>query len=129
MYEVGPVIRFLTEMALRQVAVWGSPKTASLQLINFLGGLAELRKAITLVTTVYYRERTQTQASEGKKRLGRVQGRISRCPLLAGPGVSAASWESGMRGALPTRRAHLGFLRDLSLLARGMASVSGLFGA
>ena len=92
-YEVGTIIRFLTEMALRQVAVWGFPKTTSLQFVNFLGGLMELRKAIMCVTTVYYSESIQTQTSEGKKRLGRVQGRISRCPLLVEPGVSAASWE------------------------------------
>ena len=51
----------------------------------------ELKKAIMFVTTVYYSESIQTQTSEGKKRLGRVQGRISRCPLLVEPGVSAAS--------------------------------------
>lgn len=96
MYEVGMVIRFLTETALRQVAVWGFPKTASLQFINLLGGLMELRKAIMSVITVYYSERIQTQTSEGMKRLGRVQGRPGgnfQVSPPGGAGVSAASWE------------------------------------
>ena len=77
-------------MALRQVAVWGFTRPPACSSLIFW---EDSWKAIMFVTTVYYSESIQTQTSEGKKRLGRVQGRISRCPLLVEPGVSAASWE------------------------------------
>ena len=81
------IIRFPTETALRQVAVWGFPKT-TLKFINFLGGLTELRKAIMFVVTGYYSEKidsNQPREETHGKESRRDQVGISSCPLLVKP--------------------------------------------
>lgn len=73
------------------------PKT-TLKFNDLLGGLTELRKAVILMVTVYYPERTEIKISKGHRHRGRV---------LAKPGVELP-WTVGTVPHSPAMMRHKG---------------------
>lgn len=69
----------------------GVPET-TVRFINLLEGPTELRKAVILMVTVYYSQRTQARISKGKRFMGQIQGQQAAapsCPILAEPCAGA----------------------------------------